>query len=112
MRAMRRSAAVLLRVAAVAAAAIAFDRLCIEPFRGNLLLRDVLQRSSAAQLMDTSSATVLARTNLQELARAEKSRRLDAAWYMLDAANCQMLDRWDEAADVYTRALRIDDRPE
>jgi tetratricopeptide (TPR) repeat protein len=109
---MRCSAVVLIRAAAVVAAVIALDHLCIEPFRGNLVLRDALQRSTAAVSIDRERATILARANLQDLSRVERSLRLDPAWYMLYGSNCEMLDRWPEAADAYTRALRIDDRPE
>ena len=31
---------------------------------------------------------------------------------MLYGANCELLNRYPAAADAYTRALRIDDRPE
>ena len=31
---------------------------------------------------------------------------------LLYGANCEILGRWKEAADAYTRALRIDQRPE
>ena len=109
---MRRSAVLLARAVAIVAAAIALQRLCLEPYRGNLVLRDVLLRSTAAQSADQQRASILARANLQDLARVEQSRRLDPAWYMLYAANCGILERWSDAADTYTRALLIDDRPE
>ena len=54
----------------------------------------------------------MARDNLDRLDRVASARRLDPAWYVLYAGNCEVLDRLPPAVDAYTRALRIDDRPE
>jgi tetratricopeptide (TPR) repeat protein len=105
------AAAVVIRAAAVLAAAIALYYLCVLPYRGNLLLRVVEQRSRLAESAPPLRAIDLAHTNLRDLVRA-RGRRLDPEWYLLYGSNCEVLGRWEEAADTYTEALRIDDRPE
>jgi len=100
------------RTIALVAAAFALHAVCVLPYRANLALREISQRSAAAQRADAQSAAVLARQNLEELTAIATARRLDPAWYMLYGANCEMLDRYPAAADAYSRALRIDDRPE
>jgi tetratricopeptide (TPR) repeat protein len=102
----------LLRVVALLAAVVALHAVCVAPYRGNLALRDIVRRSAAAQTSDTQNAAVLARQNLDDLDRVAAARRLDPAWYMLYAANALVLDRLPGAVDTYTRALRIDQRPE
>lgn len=104
-------AAVIVRIAAIVAAAAAIYYLCVLPYRGNLLLRQVEQRSRLAESAATLRAIDLAHTNLQDLVRA-RGRRLDPEWYLLYGSNCEILGRWEEAADTYTAGLRIDDRPE
>jgi tetratricopeptide (TPR) repeat protein len=109
---LRSSAAVfVIRSAAVLAAAVAIYYLCVLPYRGNLLLREVEQRSRLAESAPPLRAIDLAHTNLRDLVRA-RGRRLDPGWYLLYGSNCEILGRWQEAADTYTDALRIDDRPE
>jgi tetratricopeptide (TPR) repeat protein len=105
-------AALLLRTAALVAAGYAIDQLCIAPYRGNLILREVVARSLLAQSLDDRRATDIAHTNLHDLDQAARGRRLDPAWYLLYGTNCEILGRWTEAAATYTNALRIDDRPE
>ena len=100
------------RTVALIAAVVAIHVVCVRPYRGNLALREISQRSEAAQGSDAQSAAILARQNLDDLDRVAAARRLDPAWYMLYGANCELLDRLPAAADAYTRALRIDDRPE
>ena len=100
------------RAAVVIVAVAALYWLCVLPYRGNLVMREVTERSSLARLAEPSRTAVLARENLAMLEQIARSRRLDPAWYMLYAANCQLLGRLPQAADAYTRALRIDDRPE
>ncbi len=105
------AAVVLIRAAAVAAAAAAIYYLCVLPYRGNLLLREIEQRSRLAESAPALRAIDLAHTNLRDLDRA-RGRRLDPEWYLLYGSNCEILGRWQEAADTYTDALHIDDRPE
>lgn len=97
---------------ACAAAIFGIDQLCIEPWRASLVLREIEQRSALAQSLDAIRATALAHTNLHDLDSAAHASRLDPQWYLLYAANCQLLGRWEEAANTYSRALQIDDRPE
>src|SRR5207253_1525976 len=97
---------------ALVIAAVAIQRLCVIPFRDNLVLRDLEQRSQIAGNADALAAAPLARANLTDFARIARSYRLDPQWYMLYGANCELLERWQEAADAYTRALTIDQRPE
>ncbi|HSY52292.1 MAG TPA: O-antigen ligase family protein [Thermoanaerobaculia bacterium] len=97
---------------ALIAAAIGIDQLCIEPYRDNLTMRVVRQRSAQAESFDQMRAASLARTNLHDLDLVARERRLDPEWYLLYGGNCEILGRWTEAADAYTRALAIDDRPE
>ena len=108
----RRSVIVLVRAAAVLAACLGIDRLAVVPLRSNLVLREVEQRTITARMVDTRRAAVLARMNLDQLQRTAAGGRLDPSWYLLRGANCELLERWQEAADAYTEALRIDDRPE
>ena len=105
-------AALLLRMAALVAAGYAIDQLCIAPYRGNLILREVAARSLLAQSLDDRRATDIAHTNLHDLDQTASGRRLDPAWYLLYGTNCEILGRWTEAEATYTNALRIDDRPE
>jgi tetratricopeptide (TPR) repeat protein len=107
-----RSARVLVRAAAVVAGWFAFDYLCVQPFRGNMALGDVYEHSVISESRDPQQAAALARRNLTDLDRLARSCRLDPTWYLLYASNCEILQRWPEASDAYTRALRIDDRPE
>jgi tetratricopeptide (TPR) repeat protein len=100
------------RVAAVIAALVALQFLCVVPYRGNLELRAISERSALAQSSEAATGAVMARQNLDDLDRVAAARRLDPAWYMLYAANCSLLGRLPAAVDAYTRALAIDDRPE
>lgn len=99
-------------VIVVVAAGFAIHRLCVIPFRDNRAMREVEERMRIAESVDSARAVPLARANLADLDRVARSRRLDPAWYMFYGANCEILDRWQDAADVYTRALAIDQRPE
>jgi tetratricopeptide (TPR) repeat protein len=102
----------LVRIAAVIVAVIGIQQLCVAPYRGNLAIGAVEWRTSHDEADNLPRAVALAHRNLSDLGAAERSRRLDPNWYLLYGANCELLGRWSEAADVYTRALRIDDRPE
>lgn len=109
---LRRSAAAIVRAAAVVAACVATYYLCVIPYRANIELRELKQRSTLAQRVDPQRAAIIARSNLADLDRIARARRLDPAWYMLYGSNLEVLDRLPEAAETYTAALRIDDRPE
>jgi len=102
----------LLRATAIVAAGLAINQLCIAPYRGNLILREVAARSLHAQSLDDRHAIDIAHTNLHDLDEAASGRRLDPAWYLLYGTNCEILERWNDAVAAYTNALRIDDRPE
>jgi tetratricopeptide (TPR) repeat protein len=101
-----------LAIVMMAAAGFAVHRLCVIPFRDNLVMRDVEQRMALVENVDSYQAMSLARLNLADLDRVAHSRRLDPAWYLFYGANCEILDRWQDAANAYTRALAIDQRPE
>lgn len=109
---LRASTILLLRAASLVAACIGIDHLGIVPYRGNLVLRQVEKRSLLAQSLDARNAAALAHANLYDLDQAAGGRKLDPAWYLLYGTNCELLGRWTEAADAYSSALRIDDRPE
>jgi tetratricopeptide (TPR) repeat protein len=96
----------------MAAAGFAVRRLCVIPFRDNLVMHDVDKRMVIVENVDSYRAMSLARLNLADLDRVARSRRLDPAWYMFYGANCEILERWQDAANAYTRALDIDQRPE
>jgi len=102
----------LLAIVMMAAAGFAVHRLCVIPFRDNLVMRDVEERMDIVENLDSYRAMSLARLNLADLDRAARSHRLDPAWYMSYGANCEILHRWQGAANAYTRALDIDQRPE
>jgi tetratricopeptide (TPR) repeat protein len=101
-----------LRAVALVAAIVAIDLVCVVPWRGNLALREISDRSALALTAEPQTAAVVARDNLDRLDGVASARRLDPSWYMLYAGNCEVLGRLPAAIDAYTRALRIDDRPE
>ncbi len=108
-----RSAVFAVRLAALAAAPLGIWWLCVMPMRAAGTEFDIAQRSERADAAgDRTRSVILARENLRELDEIASSRHLAVTWYMTYAANCELLDRWDNAVDVYTRALRIDQRPE
>jgi tetratricopeptide (TPR) repeat protein len=101
-----------LRAAAIVFAAAAGYFLCVLPYRANLALATITQRTLNAQNVDSIAAAPVARANLQELSAIHSPERLDPTWYLLYGANCEILGRNNDAADVYSRALEIDQRPE
>lgn len=103
---------VLASVVVLALAGFAVHRLCVIPFRDNRVMRDVEERMALLDSVEPSRANALASLNLSDLDRIAHSSRLDPAWYMFYGANCETLGRWDDAADAYTNALAIDQRPE
>lgn len=110
---MRRSAVIAVRAAAAIAAAIGIWWLCVVPYRAARIEDDVQQRSDRVDAaLNPEQAVVLARLNLRELDGIASARRLSPTWYMLYAGNCEVLQRWSDAIDGYTRALQIDQRPE
>ncbi len=109
---MPRSVILLLRAAIVVAAALGMYHVCAVPFRAAVVEGDVERRSALADSATPQRAVILARENLRDLDRIAPARRLQASWYMLYGGNCTILERWGAAVDVYTRALRIDQRPE
>jgi len=103
---------VMFAVVVIATAGFAVHRLCAIPFRDNLVMRDVEERMRIVDNVDPFRAMALARRNLADLDRIARSRRLDPAWYMFYGASCEILERWQDAANAYTSALAIDQRPE
>jgi len=103
---------VILASVVIVAAGFAVHRLCVIPFRDNLVMRDVEARMAIVENVDSFRAVSLARLNLGDLDRVARSRRLDPAWYLFYGANCEILERWQDASNAYTRALAIDQRPE
>jgi tetratricopeptide (TPR) repeat protein len=103
---------VLVSAVVFAGAALAVHRLCVIPFRANLVMRDVEERMAVVERVGLFRASSLARLNLADLDRVARSSRLDPAWYLFYGANCEILDRWQDAADAYTHALVIAQRPE
>jgi len=102
----------VIRIAVVIAAGFALYWLVVLPYRGNLALRAIAQSSVVAQTANREVAVIVARQNLDALQTIAAGRRLAPTWYMLYGANCEVLDRLGDAAESYTAALRIDDRPE
>ena len=109
---MPRSLIVLVRVAALIAAAFGIDWLCIAPQRAAAVEAAVERRTTAAQSVGPQLGAITARGNLGDLDRIASARRLAASWYVLYGQNCELMGRWREAIDLYTRALRVDQRPE
>lgn len=109
---MRRSAIWLVRALALIAAAFGIERVCVAPYRASRVEAVVERRSELAEAAEPQRAAILARDNLRDLDRIAPARRLSASWYMLYGGNASLLERWPEAVDAYTRALRIDQRPE
>ena len=102
----------VIRGVAVLFAAVAGYFLCVEPYRANLTLATITQRMMNAPEGDPFTAAPAARQNLQDLAAIRRPERLNPNWYLLYGANCEILGRKNEAAEVYSRALQIDQRPE
>lgn len=94
------------------AVAFAIHRLCVIPYGDNLVKRDVEERMALIETLDPFRAATLARLNLADLDRIARSHRLDPAWYLYAGASYEVLDRWQDAANAYTSALAIDQRPE
>ena len=110
---MPRSAVIVVRLAAAVAAVLGIWRMCVLPYRAVGVEFAIEQRSERADAVsDRTRSVILARENLRELDGIAGARRLAVTWYILYAGNCELLERWDAAVDVYTRALRIDQRPE
>lgn len=103
---------VLVAVVVLTGAAVAIHRLCVIPFRANVVMRDVEKRMGVVESAGSFRASSLAHQNLVDLERVARSGRLDPAWYMFFGANCELLERWQDAADAYTDALAIAQRPE
>lgn len=101
-----------LAIVLFACAGFAIDHVCVIPFRDNLIMRDVENRMAIVETVDADRALSLARLNLDDLDSVARSHRLDPAWYIDYGANCEILQRWQDAANAYTRALDIDQRPE
>jgi len=101
-----------IRAAAAAAMIVGVNELCVVPYRANLALASIEQRTRRAQALERAAAARLARANLEDLSRIATPQRLNPDWYMLDAANCEIIGRLADAAESYSRALRIDQRPE
>lgn len=102
----------LLRGVAIAFAAVALYFVCLLPYRANLMLAAITERTINEENVDTVAAAPVARANLQDLAEIRTAERLNPTWYLLYGKNCEILGRNTEAAEVYSRALEIDQRPE
>ncbi len=102
----------LIRGAAVAVAAAALYFLCVVPYRANLMLAAITQRTINEQDADPVTAAPEVRANLQDLAAIGTAERLNPSWYLLYGTNCELLGRNADAVDIYSRALEIDQRPE
>lgn len=102
----------VLRAVAVVGAALGIYYSFVLPYRANLVIAAVEQRTMRAQTLDRYGAAVAARANLDDLTASEFPARLNPGWYLLYGANCELLVRLDDAAAVYSRALHIDQRPE
>lgn len=101
-----------IRLLAVIAAAAGLHFLFFAPYRANLEIGDIDQRTARAQSLDRVDAAPVARANLHDLLAIQRARRLDPVWYVLYGANCEILGRPGDAADAYSGALRVDQRPE
>jgi O-antigen ligase len=102
----------LVGVAAIAFAAFAGYFLCVLPYRANIALATITQRTLNAQNVDPISAAPVARANLHDLAAISTPEKLNPTWYLLYGTNCEILGSKAEAAGIYSRALEIDQRPE
>lgn len=102
----------VIRGVAIVFAAVAGYFLCVVPYRANLTLATIMQRTMNALNVDAIAAAPVARTNLHDLAEIRTPERLNPDWYLLYGANCEILGQKSEAAGVYSRALEIDQRPE
>ena len=102
----------VIRLAALAGAAVAIWYLVVLPYRANHDIDAIERRTLGAQTLDAVAAAPRARSNLSDLAHIELTERLNPSWYLLYGANCELLGEQAEAAAIYSRALQIDQRPE
>jgi|SRR5438270_7590961 len=109
---MRSIIRIAIRAAAIAFAAVAGYYLCVVPYRANLTLATITQRTLYAQNVDSIAAAQVARTNLHDLTEIRTPEKLNPTWYLLYGTNCEILGLKTDAADSYSRALEIDQRPE
>lgn len=95
------------------AAGFAIDRWCIQPYSMNIVKKTVERRTLPAfDQAGSASAAIVARTNLEMIARAggDCSRDIDVC--MEVAANERILGHDDRAIAAYQAALKLDRRPE
>jgi tetratricopeptide (TPR) repeat protein len=83
-----------------------------QPYRCNIVRKQIIARSERAQMRSQTTATILARTNIEILRPCLDVCRTSVDYYMLLAANLAMLGRTLEAEQMYRQALRYDRRPE
>jgi len=109
-----KTAARSIAIAAIlAGAAIAIHRWCWIPYRLNIVKKTVEQRTfKAFDSVQVESAVIVARNNIDALARAGGDCGRDVDVCMEIAANERILGRWREAIAAYERALRLSKRPE
>jgi tetratricopeptide (TPR) repeat protein len=99
--------AVCVVLAAVAAVLWQVDRVRI-----NLAKKEIEQSTASALLMPPSRAANAARGNLARLAPLLRRNPVDVDLWLEAGANQRLLRQWEEAIESYTRALRIEPRPE
>jgi tetratricopeptide (TPR) repeat protein len=104
---------ILIRIVAIMGALFAVHRLTIQPWRCNLILKQV-QLSSLAAMSSTSpqDAARSSQRNLDRLEAHEAGCRMKVDYYLMLAANNLFLGRYEPAVATYQRALTIDHRPE
>jgi hypothetical protein len=100
-------------VAIVAVAAAAANRYCLHELQCERIKARIESISLRLwNISDDYARTARARENLYEISGCLRQESTDIDFLMLSAANLRMLGRSGEAALVYRRAARIEERPE
>jgi tetratricopeptide (TPR) repeat protein len=104
---------VLIRLAAIAAAALAIERFSIAPYHCTHIIPLVEQRTHVAlERADEYRSKEIARTNLELLDLARRGCHNEVDLYLLLAFNKHILGHTDAALADLNAALQIDNRPE
>lgn len=111
---MPRSAAAVIRIAAVIAAVVAVQRLCVIPFRCNRAIHDARLLADRATTASSPSVAIADAQRSSALVQpyAETCGRTEVNVHIILAANAVTAGRNDEALAHYEEAIRVEPRPE
>ena len=103
---------VLVAVVVIVAFAAAIRSFVVLPLQCQLVVKRTEDRTREVMAARPGFRAVLARENIRALRRCEGRYPPDINLFMLLGANYQLAEEWEQAAEAYASALRIDRRPE